>query len=78
MTKKFWEEWKLRIGETKEIVINHPYERHFRVRSYPKSKFNYIKIDGDTVQFEFQERYDTTTKQKFKLNRNQIILVKFN
>ena len=90
MTKKFWNDWQKRIGETDLIYV---FYNDDKKRGYPlyhnyKTKLNKIKFDGDYVTIEWDVEYlifdnkswGLVTKiEHFNktLHRNQISTVRF-
>ena len=89
MTKKFWNEWQTRIGETKTIVLMHAYDK---IR-FGKEEYKYTLVSAkfieDTVELVLNTNFITSksingntrhTITRYKaitLNRKEIKTVEF-
>ena len=88
MTKKFWNEWQTRIGETKTIVLQNG-QIYFGKEEYANTLVS-VKFTGNTVELVFdtfyvsgklvngkvQRRYNKEQKT-ITLNRTEIKTVEF-
>lgn len=90
MTKKFWNDWQKRIGETDLIYVFYNDDKR---RGYPlyynyNTKLNKIKFDGEYVTVEWDVESLLFNKKTFglvteikhftkTLHRNQICTVHF-
>lgn len=80
MTKKFWDNWQKRCGETKYIVLsNSVFIDKYRTRLFFDShfdKFEDFDFNGDTVTIKY---FDTIFRTHYKvtLNRKNIKIVTF-
>lgn len=80
MTKKFWDNWQKRCGETKSIVLSNSVfiDKHW-MRSFFDScfdKFEDFNFNGDTVTIKY---FDTISRSHYKvtLDRKNIKTVTF-
>lgn len=84
MTKKFWNDWQKRLGETKNIVIKNAYYGTHRLL-YPgydelvKATFkrNYVSITIESIRVNFQHQTHIEYKT-YKFHRTEIVTVLFN
>ena len=88
MTKKFWNEWQTRIGETKTIVLQNG-QIHFGKEEYANTLvsakftnntvelvFDTFYVSGKLVNGKVQRRYNKEQKT-ITLNRAEIKTVEF-
>ena len=90
MTKKFWNDWKKRIGETKEIYGWCKWTRHDGVEmkreggslvDYLPFKILSAKFNGDTVDLKIEvtfESFDYHTLSTHKVIENKYITLNRN
>lgn len=91
MTKKFWNEWKMRLGETKTIYRWLYYDngcqrcqtRRMNGQDIP-NRFLSFDFSGDTVRIEYEVKDQISDgnyhleKHSIILNRKDIVTIKFN
>ena len=71
MTKKFWNEWQTRIGETKTIVLIHAYDK---IR-FGKEEYKYTLVSAkfieDTVELVLNTKFITSKSINGNAQRRQ-------
>lgn len=91
MTKKFWNEWQKRLGETKAICRWVYYDNgcqrfqtHRMVGQDIPNRFLSFDFSGDTVRVEYEVKDLTLSgsyhfeNRSIVLNRKDIVTIKFN
>lgn len=87
MTKKFWDNWQKRIGETKKIYVKKEYKYGWHsnliIGAFPFTLLS-AKFHGDTVDLIIIEYYPNAVthrcnseKKHLTLKREEISTVKF-
>jgi hypothetical protein len=84
MTKKFWNDWQKRLGETKNIVIKNAYYGTHRLL-YPgydelvdaTFERNYVSITINSIRVNFKRQTHIEHKT-YKFHRTEIVTVLFN
>jgi len=92
MTKKFWNDWQNRIGETKNIYLNHfititnkgnrTYYYSILSNVHGEDKILHASFHGDTVDLTIERHswengHHTVENEYLTLNRTEIANIEF-